>query len=136
MDEVGIQKFQKVKQNFTSSNFSYLIPPNVYPGRIGLLLTTFLMLTNMFIGVTQTSPTCGGINQSQLWLLSCIIFVFSSSMVYFIILLQMEFSQCTSCKRIKYEGRHFLDNAGLILSPLLFSAFVAIYFTFITSKEL
>ena len=136
MDEVGIQKFQKVKQNFTSSNFSYLIPPNVYPGRIGLLLTTFLMLTNMFIGVTQTSPTSGGINQSQLWLLSCIFFVFSSSMVYFIILLQMEFSQYAFCKGIKYEGRHFLDNVGLILSPLLFSAFVAIYFNFITSKEL
>ena len=120
----------------TISWISYLIPPEAYPGRVGLLLTTFLMLTNMFMGVMQSTPTSGGINQIQVWLLSCILFVMASGIAYFIILLQIEMSKYEFCKRYKPGKRPVLDNIFLILSPTVFFLFLIIYFPVVSTAEL
>ena len=61
----GISNLYLLSLHFPSGMFvtiswiNYLIPPKAYPGRVGLLLTTFLMLTNKFMGVMQSTLTSG-----------------------------------------------------------------------------
>merc|ERR1712110_169554 len=62
---------------------SFVIPPEVYPGRIGLLLTTLLVLINIFMGIMESTPTgVETVNQIQLWLVICIVFVFLTVVIY------------------------------------------------------
>ena len=39
---------------------SFLIPPEVVPGRMALLVTLFLVLTNIFNTITNISPNVEG----------------------------------------------------------------------------
>jgi len=54
---------------------SFLVSPSVVPGRMGLLVTLFLVLTNMFNTINTESPTVEGLTSISIWLLSCIVFV-------------------------------------------------------------
>ena len=112
-----------------------MIPPDVYPGRFGLLITTLLMMINMFMGVMHSTPNSGGINQIQVWLLSCIFFVFASGTIYFVILLQMELSKYFPI--CKHPGRRpKLDNICLILAPVTFIIFIILYISVISNLEI
>ena len=85
---------------------SFLIPPEAYPGRIGLLLTTLLVLVNIFIEVMENTPISGGINQIQLWLLFCIGYVFLAVLIYAIILCEIQHKSCyiNSFSQLSFTG--------------------------------
>ena len=106
--------------------FSYLIPPEAYPGRVSLLLTTLLTLASLSLGLMATTPNSGSANLVDIWFLFCLGFVFVSLMVYAIILFQIEFPKfkCRSAK----QKRHSLDNYALFLSPVFFLLFMVIYY--------
>merc|ERR1712106_873676 len=70
----------------TVSWVSFLIAPSVVPGRIGLLVTLFLVLTNMFNTINTESPTVEGLTSISIWLLSCIVFVAAAVSEYAVIL--------------------------------------------------
>ena len=106
--------------------FSYLIPPEAYPGRVSLLLTTLLTLASLSLGLMATSPNSGSANLVDIWFLFCLGFVFVSLMVYAIILFQIEFPKF-KCKSAK-QKRHSLDNYALFLSPVFFLLFMVIYY--------
>ena len=106
--------------------YSFLIPPEVYPGRIALLLTTLLVLINIFIGVMENTPMSGQINQMQFWLLTCIIFVIISVFIYALILAHIQFPYGI-CK-IRRPSRHFLDNVGIVIMPVVFIFFATVYY--------
>ena len=106
--------------------YSFLIPPEVYPGRFGLLLTTLLVLVNIFIGIMQTTPMSGQINQIQSWLLACIIFVFLSVFIYAMILAHIQFPYGI-CKT-RSPSRHFLDNIGIVIMPIIFIFYAIVYY--------
>jgi len=65
---------------------SFLISPSVVPGRMGLLVTLFLVLTNMFNTINTVSPTVEGMTSISIWLLSCILFVAGAVAEYAVIL--------------------------------------------------
>ncbi|XP_059083243.1 glutamate-gated chloride channel alpha-like [Tigriopus californicus] len=65
---------------------SFLIPPAIVPGRMALLITLFLMLVNISTSATTHSPKSDQINALQIWILSCILFVFLALMEYALIL--------------------------------------------------
>ena len=39
---------------------SFIVPPDVIPGRLTLLITLFLVLVNIFNGVTTNTPKAEG----------------------------------------------------------------------------
>ena len=79
---------------------SFLIPPDIVPGRMALLITLFLVLINIFNNVTTNSPKvekifkwklseaktkitiitfylqAEGLTAIEIWMLACILFVF------------------------------------------------------------
>ena len=48
---------------------SFLIPPEVVPGRMALLVTLFLVLINIFNNVTSVSPNTEGMTAISSWML-------------------------------------------------------------------
>ena len=65
---------------------SFLIPPEVVPGRMALLVTLFLVLTNIFNSITNISPNTEGMTAITSWMIACMFFVFSALMAYATIL--------------------------------------------------
>ena len=77
---------------------SFLIPPEVVPGRMALLVTLFLVLINIFNNVTSITPNTEGMTALSSWMLgwqksgidrnilnlfpACIFFLFGSLMSY------------------------------------------------------
>ncbi len=57
---------------------SFLVPPEVVPGRMAMLITLFLVLINIFNTVTSNSPNTEGMNAITAWMLVCIFFVFGA----------------------------------------------------------
>ena len=57
---------------------SFLIPMDVIPGRMGLLVTLFLVLVNIFNTVTTNTPKAEGLTAIEAWMLACILFVFGA----------------------------------------------------------
>ena len=52
------------------------------PGRMALLVTLFLVLTEIYTNVANQSPVASSINQLSLWVIFCILFVFGALMEY------------------------------------------------------
>ena len=48
---------------------SFLIPPEVVPGRMAMLITLFLVLINIFNIVTSNSPNVEGMTAIAAWML-------------------------------------------------------------------
>ena len=65
---------------------SFVIPPEVVPGRMALLVTLFLVLTNIFNTITNVSPNVEGMNAIASWMIACMFFVFLALLEYAAIL--------------------------------------------------
>lgn len=61
------------------------IPAESVPGRIGMGMTTILTLTAMFSSVRQNVPRVSYISVLDIWMLLCMIFVFSCMLEFIII---------------------------------------------------
>merc|ERR1712079_801698 len=55
---------------------SFLIPPEVVPGRMALLVTLFLVLINIFNTITNVSPNVEGMTAIASWMIACMFFFF------------------------------------------------------------
>jgi len=69
---------------------SFVVPPDVIPGRMALLITLFLVLVNIFNTVTSNTPKAEGLTAIECWMLSCILFVFGALVEYAVILMQKQ----------------------------------------------
>lgn len=119
---------------------SFLIPPEIVPGRMAMLITLFLVLTNIFNIVTTNSPNTEGMTAIAAWMLVCIFFVFGALSGYAFLLWKKKKS-CLKRKRIrkttdeesnrrnkrKEEFRSKVDDIFLVTFPLLFLLFNLIY---------
>ena len=65
---------------------SFVVNPSVIPGRMGMLVTVFLVLINIFIGVKNKSPTSNGLNAADIFLVACIGQVFACLVEYALVL--------------------------------------------------
>ena len=76
---------------------SFLIPPEVVPGRMALLVTLFLVLTNIFNTINNLSPNVEGMNAMASWMIACMFFVFGAlvgygSILYFLLVSTIQLS--------------------------------------------
>ena len=65
---------------------SFIIQPDAVPGRMGLLITTFLVLINIFNGAKSGAPTSISLNAVDLYLVICIGLVFAALVEYAVVL--------------------------------------------------
>lgn len=72
---------------------SFVVPPDVIPGRMALLITLFLVLVNIFNSVTTNTPKAEGLTAIEAWMLACILFVFGALVEYAVILFRRQTSK-------------------------------------------
>ena len=65
---------------------SFLIKPEIVPGRMALLVTLFLVLINIFNSVRQRAPISSSLNALDLYIVVCIFLIFGALMEYAAIL--------------------------------------------------
>jgi len=65
---------------------SLFLPPESIPGRTGMAMTTLLTLASMFGAVRQNTPKVSYVSALDVWMCSCIVFVFVVLLEYVIIL--------------------------------------------------
>ena len=129
---------------------SFLIKPEVVPGRMGLLITIFLVLINIFNGVKSNAPASSSLNAVDLYLIVCIGHVFVALVEYAIILFLNRGSPSGIASNVETRGNfstakkpqtreHFkawpnqdpsqnkLDLISLVVFPLFFALFNIIY---------
>ena len=120
---------------------SFLIPPEVVPGRMAMLITLFLVLINIFNIITSNSPNVEGMTAISAWMIVCIMFVFGALAGYAWLLWkkkrsclkrkrmhkQLTDEEGRSRKRRKEEFRSKVDDLFLVAFPMLFAIFNLIY---------
>ena len=57
---------------------SFLIPLEDVTGKMALLITLFLVLTNIFNTVITSSPNTEGLTAISAWMIVCILFIFAA----------------------------------------------------------
>ena len=66
------------RAQYISPGPSFVVPPDIIPGRMALLVTLFLVLVNIFNTVTTNTPKAEGLTAIEIWMLSCLLFVFGA----------------------------------------------------------
>ena len=91
---------------------SFLIKPEIIPGRMALLITLFLVLINIFNGVKADAPASKRLNAVDLYLVVCIFLVFAALVEYSVILyIQKKVKKPSFCKKQIYLNRgEFVDS--------------------------
>ena len=101
-----------------------MIPPDAVPGRIGLLITIFLVLINIFNNVTEKSPNTETLTNISVWIISCITFIYSAL---------VEYGSLLYFKRVYKNSQYFeiglkkVDIICLFTSMILFFLFNAAF---------
>ena len=90
---------------------------------MGLLITLFLVLVNLFISITTNTPNTKSLTSISTWVLVCIIFVQGAVLEYGGILLFKYFSISNFGSKVLRR----VDLLSLILSIVTFLTFNVVY---------
>lgn len=135
---------------------SFLIPLDLIPGRMVLLVTILLVLVNILNTVTTNTPKVKGLTAIEVWMLACILFIFGALIEYAAILFKKQkhmsgkhkLSQAVTMQqlaedylRCEYIGRSRkvsrIDKFFLISFPILFFIFNMIYWpAYLLSRDI
>ena len=98
----------------------------VIVGRIGMGMTTLLTLTAMFGATRQNVPRVSYISYLDIWMVTCIIFVFAS---------MIEFTVVHSLYRSNRRSHaEYVERLMRIVIPVIFLAFNFFYWTILATS--
>ena len=128
---------------------SFIIMPEVVPGRMGLLVTTLLVLINIFNGVKSYAPKSKSLNVVDLYLISCIGQVFMALIEYAVVLFGKTHKRRPSLNvtnslgppttpnniprttpgwNEQHPSMNKLDSLSLCIFPIIFTIFNIVYY--------
>jgi len=123
-----------------SSWGSFLITPQVVPGRMGLLVTLFLSLTALLVSTITSSPEVSvGVTALAFWVLVHFFFIFGAILVYMLqlALIRMNnYEEGENKKDVDVNTRAWrIDKSMLLLFPSLYILFNSIYWPVCLSPQ-
>ena len=77
---------------------------------MGLLVTTLLVLINIFIGIKSKAPISSGLNAFDVFLIICIGQVFVACLEYAMVLVLMDSKEQASIVPLKTRPRSFIEK--------------------------
>ena len=112
-----------------------MIPPDIIPGRMALLITLILCLVNIFMSVTTSSPNADTISSIGSWMTFCIIFVHYCLVEYGTILF-MKYCHCHNYS-VEYEKKLFktVDLVALTTGLFTFIVFNIVFWCYSKSSS-
>ena len=114
----------------------FLMPHSNVDGRVGLLITSLLVLVNIFNAVIESTPReAEGLTAITIWILGMMFFVFISFIGYLVILLRLKILHskryytevADGVRRDPVRENSIIDFMMLAASCVLFCLFVTIY---------
>ena len=125
-----------------------MVPAEVIPGRLGLLMMLLLCMINTLNSVARTTPEANGDTTAIIyWIISCILAILVALGEYFVILLRKKYFPISAVE-LKKTKEAFLERAGkkiiqdqeiewskkldmvmLIVFPLVFTIFSILFWT-------
>ena len=111
---------------------SFLIHPDVVPGRLGLLLTLLLMMINLNNSVAAASPSSASLNPLLLWIIASEVFVFTALVEYALLMANSKFCRKAMVKPGQGEERKTATK-GNMLDSFAIMAIPATYFCFVVN---
>ncbi len=120
------------------SQVSFLIPPEIVPGRMTLLVTLFLVLINIFNNITSNSPNVEGLTSISAWVITCILFTFGALAGYAAILFKknrlakVDHENSRPPKAGSWHGNELahIDTKFLLAFPFSFLIFNLVYWPY------
>lgn len=89
---------------------SFVVMPEVVPGRMVLLVTTLLSLVTMFDTIRNNSPSALELKCIEVWLISCTLFVFLALLEYFIVLFGIRYDKHWRHKKVELDFQREANN--------------------------
>ena len=109
----------------------FVIPQEMVPGRMALLMIIFLNLLTIYMSMISKSPKSIGTTNIMNWMIVCIFFVFFALIEYGVILFcRFIFEYKSLSKDYGKKQLMNLDLTCLLISVLSFILFSTIYFPF------
>ena len=99
------------------------------PGRMILLITLLLILTNIFTSVTSQSPTTKSLTSISTWIITCILFVYGALMEYGCILAYIHVT-CSSSVGQRENVRKIINRLDSICLFFTITTFTVFNLTF------
>merc|ERR1712013_481143 len=105
---------------------SFLINPQVVPGRMGLLVTLFLSLTTLLISTISSSPGVAvGITALTAWIIIQYVFIVAAIIAYAALLAYIRFIDGTESKKI--ISAKTMDKTFIFFFPLIYITICSLY---------
>merc|ERR1719507_2528208 len=106
---------------------SFIVPPEIVPGRMALLVTLFLVLVNIFNSVTANAPKSEGLTAVETWVVMCILHVFCVLLEYAFILkiIQIEKRKVTARMRKVSRANDVMSASNMSLNTKSLMSFAA-----------
>ncbi len=109
----------------TVSWLAFFVPPESVAERLAVAMTIMLTLTTMFASERQNVPRVSYITYLDVWMLTCIVFVFLELAAFTLVL------HLIRTKREKTVP--LVENAGKVVLPLFFLLFNSVYWSLMLS---
>ena len=140
-------KKQTSNLRFSFTQINFIIPADMVPGRMGLLMTIFLGSITIYNSVTEKSPRAGGSTNALVeWILACQIFIALAICEYSTILafrkygnISLRSGQVVNHEIDQNRGKKILplmDMAMLVIFPVAFFTFTGIYWYTVSKKSI
>jgi len=95
---------------------SLFVPAESVPGRVGMGMTTLLTLTAMFSSVRQNVPRVSYVSLLDIWMLSCMIFVFSCILEFIVVTVHLRSGKKALGERIERVAKLVIPLAFLVFN--------------------
>ena len=129
---------------------SFIIPPEVIPGRMALLITVLLVLVDLYRTIIRTQPPSKSPTFLVIWMIACITFVTMTLLEYFLLLLRQRLNIWKNankplgepCAKSWFQNgtpdiiNQKMDKLSLLICPLLFLLFNFIYWPAVAAQHL
>jgi len=106
---------------------SFLIDPKIVPGRMGLLVTLFLVQANFFSNAQN--ETVSTLNALTIYIISCMLFISAAMIQYGMLLYLSRLRIESKVNTEKSEMDEKWDRKMLVMYVIIFTLFNLIYFT-------
>ena len=115
---------------FFSLQIGFVIPVEMIPGRMSLLMILFLNLQTIYMNVIARSPESVSTTHIMNWMIACIIFVFFAIIEYGVMLFcRFVFEYKSFPKDYAKKQLMQVDFISLITSMISYSIFVIVFST-------
>ena len=112
-----------------TSWINFAVSFEAVPGRLGLLLTLFLMMINMNNSISTEIPKSDSACPLIIWILICTVFIILALLEYFMILIKVKY--CKMNKKVKAKDKseeEILKDWILVLDKTSLTLFPPAYF--------